>query len=153
MPPTKKVSDLAAIRPGAKSGVDLSKLVPDTTIEFDPPAVKTVKSRADFDAELVKVPAGAKLAGIIKSITNVHPADELCSLREQKAKLDKRIDELRDQLLADGADLVGDEVVAVLVPSVRETLDRKAITEAFGEKAVAPFIKTTKYKTVKLEKK
>ena len=104
----------------------------DVIIDFDPPVVK---------------PA------LIKSITNVHPADELCSLREQKAKLDKRIDELRDQLLADGADLVGDEVVAVLVPSVRETLDRKAITEAFGEKAVAPFIKTTKYKTVKLEKK
>lgn len=104
----------------------------DTVIDFDPPAVK---------------PA------IIKSITNVHPADELCELRAQKAALDKRIDALRDRLLEEGADLVGDEVRAVIVPGVRETLDKKALIDAYGEKAVAPFIKKTTFSTVKLEKK
>jgi hypothetical protein len=126
----------------------MRKAKPDTDaiIDFDPPNI------AAFEAALAKIPAGAKPV-LIKGITNVHPADELCSLREQKAALEKRIDALRDQLLEEGADLVGDEVKAVIVPGVRETLDRKAITEAFGEKAVAPFIKTTKFATVKLEKK
>ena len=32
----------------------------------------------------------------------------------------------------------------------RETLDRKAITEAFGEEAIAPYVKATSFKTVKL---
>jgi hypothetical protein len=105
----------------------------------------------EFDTPEVK-PAKAKPA-LIKSITNVHPADELAELRAQKAALDKRIDALRDQLMEDGADLTGDEYRAVLVPSVRETLDRKAITEAYGEKAIAPFIKKTSFSTVKLEKK
>ena len=39
---------------------------------------------------------------------------------------------------------------AAIVPGIRETLDRKALTEAFGEKAIAPFIKKTNYQTVKL---
>jgi dihydroorotase-like cyclic amidohydrolase len=64
--------------------------------------------------------------------------------------LEKRADELRDQLLADGADLRGDQYTANIVPGVRETLDRKALIEAFGEKAIAPFIKATHFKTVKL---
>ena len=38
-------------------------------------------------------------------------------------------------------------------PGTRETLDRKAITEAFGEAAVAPFVKKTTYQTVKLVEK
>ena len=85
--------------------------------------------------------------------TNVHPADALAELRQQKAEIERQIDALRDKLLADGADLEGDEYKAVVVPCVRETLDRKAITEAYGEKAVRPFIKTTAFSTVKVEKK
>ena len=46
--------------------------------------------------------------------------------------------------------LKGDQYVAAIIPGVRETLDRKAITEAFGEKAIAPFVKKTNYQTVKL---
>ena len=38
----------------------------------------------------------------------------------------------------------------MVIPGTRETLDRKAITEAFGEKAIAPFLKSTSFKTVKL---
>ena len=54
---------------------------------------------------------------------------------------------------AEGADLKGDQYIANIVPGVRETLDRKAITEAFGEAAIAPFVKKTNYQTVKLVEK
>lgn len=85
-----------------------------------------------------------------KELRNIHPADELSAVREEIKILESRADELRDQLLADGASLEGDQYLAHIIPSKRESLDRKAITEAFGEAAVAPFVKTTNYKTVKL---
>jgi hypothetical protein len=85
-----------------------------------------------------------------KSIPNVHPVDELSAVREEIKILTARADELREQLLAEGADLKGDMYTAVIYPGKRETLDRKAIEEAFGEAAVAPFVKATSFKTVKL---
>lgn len=81
---------------------------------------------------------------------NIHPADELSAVREEIKIMQGRADELRDQLLAAGADLKGDQYTAAIIPGVRETLDRKAIEEAFGEKAIAPFLKKTNFKTVKL---
>jgi hypothetical protein len=83
-------------------------------------------------------------------LSNVHPADELAAVREEIKILADREDSLRKLLLADGANLEGDQYHAFIQPGVRETLDRKAITEAFGEAAIAPFIKATHYKTVKL---
>ena len=83
-------------------------------------------------------------------LPNIHPADELSAVREEMKILEKRADELRDQLLQEGAILKGDQYTANIIPGVRETLDRKAITEAFGEAAVAPFLKSTSFKTVKL---
>jgi hypothetical protein len=62
----------------------------------------------------------------------------------------KHADYLRDQLLAKGASLKGDKYTVTIASRIRETLDRKAITEAFGEAAVAPYVKTTHYRTVKL---
>jgi len=86
-------------------------------------------------------------------LVNIHPADELAAIREEIKIMQGRADVLRDQLLAEGANLKGDTYTAVIQPGVRETLDRKAITEAFGEEAVAPFVKKTSFKTVKLEEK
>jgi hypothetical protein len=83
-------------------------------------------------------------------LTNIHPADELAAVREEMAQLSKRADVLRDQLLAKGASLEGDSYRAMLVPGKRETLDKKALIEAFGEAAIAPYVKTTAYTTVKL---
>jgi len=85
-----------------------------------------------------------------KELVNIHPADELSAVREEIKILQDRADELRDLLLKDGADLHGDQYTANIIPGTRETLDRKAITEAFGEAAVAPFIKATQFYTVKL---
>ena len=83
-------------------------------------------------------------------LVNIHPADELSACREEIKILQGRADELRDMLLAEGASLKGHSYTANIVPGVRETLDRKAIEEAFGEAAVAPFLKKTSFKTVKL---
>lgn len=83
-------------------------------------------------------------------LPNIHPADELAAMREEIKILQARADELRDQLLAEGADLQGDMYLANIVLGVRETLDRKALTEAYGEAAIMPFVKKTNYKTVKL---
>jgi len=96
-----------------------------------------------------KLPATPAKPPVIPN-RNVHPADELAAMREEIALLTKRADELRDILLKEGADLVGHFHTAQIQPAQRETLDRKAITEAFGEDAVAPFIKTTKFRVVKL---
>jgi hypothetical protein len=86
-------------------------------------------------------------------LPNIHPADELSAVREEMKILENRADELRAEILrmADGLEsLKGDQYTANIIPGVRETLDRKAITEAFGEAAVAPFLKSTSFKTVKL---
>lgn len=84
------------------------------------------------------------------ALVNVHPADELSAIREEIAILEKRGNQLREILMQDGASLRGDQYTAVVKPQKRETLDRKAIEEAFGAEAVAPYIKTTSYKVVSL---
>jgi hypothetical protein len=86
-------------------------------------------------------------------IPNIHPADELAAAREEIKIMTKRADELRDMLLAEGASLEGDQHNAVIVPGSRETLDRKAIEEAFGADVIAPYLKSTSYKTVKIVEK
>lgn len=91
-----------------------------------------------------------RLEAASPALPNVHPADELAMLRDEIAILGRQADKLRDALLAEGADLHGDQYDAVITPGVRETLDRKAIEEAFGEKAIAPYVKKTQFKTVKL---
>jgi hypothetical protein len=83
-------------------------------------------------------------------LPNIHPADELSAVREELKILEVRSDELRALLLAEGASLKGDQYTAVLVPSTRETLDRKALVEAFGEEIIKPFVSATNFKTVKL---
>jgi hypothetical protein len=85
------------------------------------------------------------------ALVNIHPADELSAIREEIKILEGRAKDLRDLLLAEGASLKGDSYTAIIQSRTRETLDRKAITEAFGEAAVAPFVKVTAYKQVDLE--
>jgi len=85
-----------------------------------------------------------------KELVNIHPADELSAVREEIKILQDRADELRDLLLKEGADLHGDQYTANIIPGTRETLDRKALEETFGEAVVAPFLKKTQFKTVKL---
>ena len=107
------------------------------------PAANRIATVPGVSAKIVGVPTHPE--GV-----NIHPADELSAVREEIKILTNRADELRSQLLAEGADLHGDQYTAVIQSKTRETLDRKAITEAFGEAAVAPFVKSTSYKQVDL---
>lgn len=91
-----------------------------------------------------------KLANPNPILPNVHPVDELQALREEIKQLQARADEIRDSLLEKDADLRGDQYSAKLIPGQRETVDTKALIETFGAAAVAPFIRTTKYTTVKI---
>ena len=88
-----------------------------------------------------------------RELPNIHPADELSAVREEIKILEGRADELRDILLKEGASLEGDNYVAQIITNKRETLDRAAITEAFGEEAIAPYVKTTTYPVLKLKEK
>jgi hypothetical protein len=87
------------------------------------------------------------------ALPNIHPVDELAALREEIAMLTEQADEIRDGLLREGASLTGDTHIARIADNKRETLDRKALIEAFGEEALAPYTKTTTYKTVKITEK
>ena len=83
-------------------------------------------------------------------LPNIHPVDELAAVREEIAILQGRADAIRDSLLAEGADLEGDMHTAKITEAKRESLDKKALIEAFGEKVLAPYIKVTSYKVVKI---
>jgi len=84
------------------------------------------------------------------ALPNIHPVDELAALREEIASMQERADEIRDSLLAEGAELAGDFHTARITEAKRETLDKKALIEAFGEKIIAPYLKVTTYKVVKI---
>jgi len=107
------------------------------------PAANRVMSIPGVSAKVVNAPTHPE--GV-----NIHPADELSAVREEIKILQDRADELRDELLAEGADLRGDQYTANIIPGTRETLDRKALEETFGADVVAPFLKKTHFKTVKL---
>ena len=94
--------------------------------------------------------AGFDTEQFARAIANIHPADELSAVREEIKILQERADELRDILLKDGADLHGDQYTANIIPGTRETLDRKALEETYGADVIAPFLKKTSFKTVKL---
>jgi hypothetical protein len=84
-------------------------------------------------------------------LPNIHPVDELAALREEIAGLQDRADQIRDALLLEGAEVIrGDQHTARIAEAKRETLDKKALIEAFGEKIIAPYLKTTVYKVVKI---
>lgn len=84
------------------------------------------------------------------AIPNVHPVDELFSLREEIKILQEREEEIRRSLLEPGADLSGKQYQAYIQPSSRETLDKNALIADLGKAAVQPYLKTTLVRSVKL---
>jgi hypothetical protein len=86
--------------------------------------------------------------------SNIHPADELFALRAQIKALSEREAELRDALLStNDAGREGADYRAFVIPSKRETLDRKACELALGRDVIEPFLKVSEVRTVKLAKK
>ena len=70
-------------------------------------------------------------------LANRHPVDRLADLRATMKALKTEEDEIRKSLLADGADLSGSENYARITLTEQSKLDRKALEERFGKKAVA----------------
>jgi len=86
----------------------------------------------------------------VTDLINIHPADELQALREEIKQLQTRESELRDILLAPGANLAGDQYIAAILPSNRETVDKNALIADLGKDAVAKYLKNTVVKSVRL---
>lgn len=86
----------------------------------------------------------------METLINIHPADELAAIREEIKQLQDRESVLRAALLADDADLRGDQYLATIIPSTRETVDKNALIAELGREAVAKFLKSSHIKTVKL---
>jgi hypothetical protein len=85
---------------------------------------------------------------------NIHPADELAAIREEIKILEEREKTLRDSLLnGTDADRDGKQYRAFIMSSVRESIDKPAIIAALGAEIVAPFLKKSDVKSLKLSKK
>lgn len=85
------------------------------------------------------------------TLPNRHPADELADLRAELRRLEDREANLRDMLLAEGADLVGSEHVARIVASPQHRLDRELLEQRFGAAAVRACRKPVTVTMVRLE--
>ena len=81
--------------------------------------------------------------------TNMKPADELKTIRDQIKALQAREAELRDGLIAGEMDLVGNFAIASVTRQTRKTLDRKAAEAELG--SLAKFEKPTEVTVVKVE--
>lgn len=86
----------------------------------------------------------------METLTNIHPADELAALREEIKQLTDRENELRQILLAEGADLNGDQYTVNIIPSTRETVNKNALIAEIGREAAQKFMSVSHIKTVKL---
>lgn len=85
---------------------------------------------------------------------NIHPADELAAIREEIKQLEDREKVLRDALMrGSDEDRDGKQYRAFIQSSTRESIDKPAIIAALGEDVVAPFIKKSDVKSLKLSKK
>lgn len=65
--------------------------------------------------------------------SNVHPADKLFELREQIRYLKRKEQLVRDYLLENTQDLVGDFVEVVITHPTRQVLSRDKLEAALGD--------------------
>jgi hypothetical protein len=86
-------------------------------------------------------------------IQNRHPADELADVRAEIKRLETHRERLRSKLLADGANLIGDEWEASISFKQHARLDAKAATEYFGAEAMKPFMRRIEYQQLDLKRR
>lgn len=85
------------------------------------------------------------------SLPNIHPVDELAALREEIKVLEAREDVLRASLMAGSEeDRCGKQYRAFIQTSTRETLDKASLVAAFGAEVLAPFMRKTDVKSLKV---
>jgi N-methylhydantoinase B/oxoprolinase/acetone carboxylase alpha subunit len=83
--------------------------------------------------------------------TNRHPVDQLADVRVQIAALKAREDELRKLILSGEADYRGDEWWADITTQSAKRIDTAAVREAFSEERLAPFMRESVTKTIRLK--
>ncbi len=71
------------------------------------------------------------------SLSNVHPADELAEIRAEIKALQVKEARMREKLLADRTDLVGDVYEATIEHQKTMRLDQEKLAKALGD--LAPF--------------
>jgi hypothetical protein len=77
--------------------------------------------------------------------------DELAELMARIAPLQKRADDLKEQLKATGLErIIGTKHEAVVSLSERETMDTKALRADLGEALLAPYLRSTLVTTLKV---
>ena len=85
--------------------------------------------------------------------SNRHPVDALADLRAEIKALQERETALRQVLLVDDADLVGNEWQAEVRPWRQERVNTKTAIEHFGRPALAPFLKVIESDAVYLKRR
>ena len=83
---------------------------------------------------------------------NRHPADLLADTRAEIKALQKRENELRQQLIESG-DLIGAEWKAQIVNRIQGRLDCSAVIKHFGKTALQPFLKMLEFDQVYLKRR
>lgn len=81
---------------------------------------------------------------------NRHPVDELADVRSEIKQLETREAELRQELMADGADRVGDQYEAFTQDLRRRRLDIPALIERLGPDTVNSFYRANAVRYLRL---
>jgi hypothetical protein len=83
-------------------------------------------------------------------LRNRHPADALADVRAEIKQLQIQEAELRNELLADGADRHGVQWEAVIQGRSQDRINAKAAIAHFGKDALRPFMKRVTARNVRL---
>lgn len=83
--------------------------------------------------------------------TNLKPADELKTVRDRIKELQAREAELRDAIIANPADAVGNFAIAFVTKSKVSRFDRKAAEDELGD--LSRFCKPTETITVRVQER
>jgi hypothetical protein len=84
---------------------------------------------------------------------NRHPADELADVRAEMKRLEVHHERLRCELLADGADMMGNEWIASINLKHQARIDAKAAVQHFGAEAMQPFMRRIEYQQIGLRRR
>ena len=83
-------------------------------------------------------------------MANRHPVDRLADVRTEIKKLEAAEAELRKKIIDGKHGLVGDQYLAEVRETVRETVDNALVRKHLGPDGIKPFLKTSTTQIVRL---
>lgn len=83
-------------------------------------------------------------------MSNRHPIDRLADVRSELRALEAIEAELRNEIVSGIHGLSGDQFLASVTESERESLDAVALRKHLGPEGVKPFLKKTTVRVLKL---